>query len=49
MDGADANKVFDHITRPVREDDERAFQLMDADDPLFGPSCGDEAVSRRHF
>jgi DNA (cytosine-5)-methyltransferase 1 len=27
---ADAHKVFDHITRPVREDDERAFQLMDA-------------------
>jgi DNA (cytosine-5)-methyltransferase 1 len=27
---ADAAKVFDHITRPVREDDERAFQLMDA-------------------
>ena len=27
---ADANKVRDHITRPVREDDERAFQLMDA-------------------
>jgi DNA (cytosine-5)-methyltransferase 1 len=30
MDGHDASKVFDHITRPVREDDERAFQLMDA-------------------
>jgi DNA (cytosine-5)-methyltransferase 1 len=30
MDGEDAGKVFDHITRPVREDDERAFQLMDA-------------------
>ena len=30
MDGEDAAKVFDHITRPVREDDERAFQLMDA-------------------
>ena len=30
MDGADADRVFDHITRPVREDDERAFQLMDA-------------------
>ena len=30
MDGADAGKVYDHITRPVREDDERAFQLMDA-------------------
>src|ERR1022692_21121 len=27
---ADAGKVFDHITRPVREDDERAFQLMDS-------------------
>ena len=26
----DAAKVFDHITRPVREDDELAFQLMDA-------------------
>ncbi|MGI5246644.1 DNA cytosine methyltransferase [Dactylosporangium sp. CA-139066] len=26
----DANKVFDHITRPVREDDLRAFELMDA-------------------
>ncbi|HUY48537.1 MAG TPA: DNA (cytosine-5-)-methyltransferase [Streptosporangiaceae bacterium] len=29
MDGVDAARVFDHITRPVREDDERAFQLMD--------------------
>lgn len=28
---ADANKLFDHITRPVREDDARAFELMDAD------------------
>jgi DNA (cytosine-5)-methyltransferase 1 len=27
----DASKVFDHITRPVREDDLRAFQLMDSD------------------
>jgi DNA (cytosine-5)-methyltransferase 1 len=30
ISGADARKVFDHITRPVREDDKRAFQLMDA-------------------
>jgi DNA (cytosine-5)-methyltransferase 1 len=30
MQDADANKVYDHITRPVREDDARAFQLMDA-------------------
>src|SRR5262249_41606970 len=28
MDGADAARVFDHITRPVRDDDEQAFQLM---------------------
>jgi DNA (cytosine-5)-methyltransferase 1 len=27
---ADAAKVFDHITRPVRDDDAQAFQLMDA-------------------
>jgi DNA (cytosine-5)-methyltransferase 1 len=27
---AEAGKLFDHITRPVREDDERAFQLMDS-------------------
>lgn len=27
----DAAKVFDHITRPVREDDQRAFDMMDAD------------------
>ncbi|MEU9824128.1 DNA cytosine methyltransferase [Micromonospora chersina] len=26
----DAMKVFDHITRPVRDDDMRAFELMDA-------------------
>ncbi|TQJ20583.1 DNA (cytosine-5)-methyltransferase 1 [Micromonospora sp. A202] len=26
----DANKIFDHITRPVREDDARAFEAMDA-------------------
>lgn len=26
----DAAKVFDHITRPVRDDDLKAFQLMDA-------------------
>lgn len=30
MGTAAARKVHDHITRPVREDDERAFQLMDA-------------------
>ena len=30
MDDADTAKVYDHITRPVREDDELAFQLMDA-------------------
>ena len=30
ISGVDAGKVFDHITRPVREDDERAFQLMDS-------------------
>jgi DNA (cytosine-5)-methyltransferase 1 len=30
MVGAEAGKLYDHITRPVREDDERAFQLMDA-------------------
>jgi DNA (cytosine-5)-methyltransferase 1 len=30
MDGADAGRIHDHITRPVREDDKRAFQLMDA-------------------
>ncbi|MDG4802685.1 DNA cytosine methyltransferase [Micromonospora sp. WMMD980] len=28
---ADTGKVFDHITRPVREDDLRAFDMMDAD------------------
>jgi len=27
----DARKVYDHITRPVREDDERAFDLLDAE------------------
>src|SRR5256886_16993726 len=27
---ADGGKVFDHITRPVREDDARVFELMDA-------------------
>lgn len=30
MDGAGAARVYDHITRPVRDDDERAFELMDA-------------------
>jgi DNA (cytosine-5)-methyltransferase 1 len=30
MIGVEAKKLYDHITRPVREDDERAFQLMDA-------------------
>lgn len=30
MDGANAERVYDHITRPVREDDMRAFQLMDS-------------------
>lgn len=29
MSLADAGKVFDHITRPVREDDETAFRQMD--------------------
>jgi DNA (cytosine-5)-methyltransferase 1 len=27
---ADTTKIFDHITRPVRDDDMRAFELMDA-------------------
>jgi DNA (cytosine-5)-methyltransferase 1 len=27
--GTQAHKVFDHITRPVREDDARAFDVMD--------------------
>lgn len=31
IDSADAEKVFDHITRPVREDDARAFAYMNAD------------------
>ena len=30
MEGDDANRVHDHITRPVREDDKIAFELMDA-------------------
>jgi len=30
IDTSDAAKIYDHITRPVREDDVRAFQLMDA-------------------
>jgi DNA (cytosine-5)-methyltransferase 1 len=29
IDESGSRKVYDHITRPVREDDERAFQLMD--------------------
>jgi DNA (cytosine-5)-methyltransferase 1 len=29
--GTDGAKVFDHITRPVREDDERAFELLDSE------------------
>lgn len=28
---SDAGKVFDHITRPVREDDAEAFELLDAE------------------
>lgn len=28
---ADQAKIFDHITRPVREDDEQAFELLDAE------------------
>jgi DNA (cytosine-5)-methyltransferase 1 len=28
--GADRHRLFDHITRPVREDDARAFELMDS-------------------
>lgn len=30
IDGDDAGRVYDHITRPVREDDKVAFQHMDA-------------------
>jgi DNA (cytosine-5)-methyltransferase 1 len=29
MDGENAGRVYDHITRPVREDDEVAFQQME--------------------
>ena len=43
MDGADAGKVFDHITRPVREDDKQAFELMDADHPVLRPARGHAA------
>ncbi len=28
MDGEDAGRVYDHITRPVRDDDEMAFEKM---------------------
>jgi DNA (cytosine-5)-methyltransferase 1 len=31
MDGENADRVYDHITRPVREDDEAAFQQMAPD------------------
>ena len=27
----DSDKLYDHITRPVREDDARAFEMMDSD------------------
>jgi len=30
MDGTAANRVFDHITRPVRPDDAKAFAAMDS-------------------
>ncbi len=30
VDGADSGKLFDHITRPVREDDLQIFQNMDS-------------------
>ena len=30
MEGDDAGRVYDHITRPVRDDDKSAFQLMNA-------------------
>lgn len=30
VQAADRSKLFDHITRPVREDDARAFELMDS-------------------
>ena len=29
--GPDEARVFDHITRPVREDDEKAFELLDSE------------------
>lgn len=31
MEGDHYNRVYDHITRPVREDDKEAFEYMDAD------------------
>jgi DNA (cytosine-5)-methyltransferase 1 len=30
IDSKDSSKVFDHVTRPVREDDASAFRLMDS-------------------
>jgi DNA (cytosine-5)-methyltransferase 1 len=30
VDPAEADRVYDHITRPVREDDKLAFQMMDS-------------------
>lgn len=31
VDEADQHRIYDHITRPVREDDRQAFELMTAD------------------
>jgi DNA (cytosine-5)-methyltransferase 1 len=31
VDPTEADRVYDHITRPVREDDKLAFQMMDSD------------------
>ena len=49
MDGEDAAKVQDHITRPVRDDDKLAFELMDATTRYSRSASGDEAVPRRHL
>ena len=41
--GADADRVYDHITRPVREDDQRAFELDGPRRPgtrIFQRTCG---------
>ena len=46
---ADADRVYDHITRPVRDDDKVAFAADGCEDPLLRSARRAASLPRRHL